>query len=118
MQIDKIGERADGTLVGEDANGGLYTGTQKQVTWHEITREVREDNGFWVIEYLYGGQVHSKATIEVGSTMTLPNGQEVLCYDPDNDPGLIPPGKKNVTLPTGEVVEYEPTVTVVDWEAM
>lgn len=77
MAVNIIGCRQDGTLIGEDEQGALWFGTEREATWAEVTRTVTVGEDETVVEFWVGQHLVGKSTLapdtEVGEFI---EGQE------------------------------------------
>lgn len=63
--ITEIGQRADGTYIGEDENGTLYDGVRRMASWDEVTRVVTDNgDGTYSLEYKIGDVLIGKGEID------------------------------------------------------
>ncbi len=75
--VTVIGTRTDGSLLGEDENGNLYVGVDRQAPWSEVTRTITVGEDETLVEFHIGEHLVGKATLapdtEVGE---YTDGQE------------------------------------------
>lgn len=131
MTVTKIGARADGTLLGEDENGQLYTGKITRVGWDKLERVV-SDNGDdrWLVEYKVGDFVVSKGTmrkipdeemaaymdaVEVAKNTGVPPPSAPSGFNPNYHQYQAEKKTINVPMPDGTNQEFERLFDVPEW---
>ncbi len=124
--ITKIGERKDGTLIGEDENGVMYVGTKRRAGWDEVQRTIIDNgDGTTRIEYKVGDYLISKgvmrtipdaemesyiAALQAGESPAQPSGFSVKYH------GYVAQKQHiSIPLPDGTNAEFERLIDVIEW---
>lgn len=127
MTVTKIGERSDGTLLGEDENGKMYVGIKRRAGWDEVVRHVTDNGtGTHTIRYMVGDYLISKGEMQ---TITEEIMAAYLAECAAGDNPSFPQGfspthhgyvaeKKFISVPMadGTNQEFERLIDVLEWQ--
>lgn len=126
MNITTIGHRKDGSFIGEDENGELYTGVKRRAGWDEVTRHVSDNlDGTHTILYMVGDYLISKGTMRTIPDAEIQAYQEALrnSQSPPPPNGFSPTyhgyvaEKKFISIPMadGTSQDFERLIDVIVW---